>query len=408
MELFASLVSKGVTVPHPLTAIHGPCIEIHEGLESDLFLFPESRLILKRGHKNSGEKVVREARWIQQLPHDLRVKFPRIVSINEDDKSYCMEASPYETVSQLLSRCAIDAKTAFSYWYDGYNSFLAYRDSFESEVPLNWEFRFFNKAQQRLNSLRQEFSFYAQLCAFETLTIDDNVYLNAPTALRRIQQLVRLDPRFSLRPPYLTLMHLDLQFTNILGAPTGILLDPAGDPVGDPLYDVMKAIHHTDHEHIKQMYINAEKVESGSSEPQFCISLGEYNADRCRHLAYLDLLREFDDLCSYPPLHLEANVLVPNWELRFWYLYATTMLGGTLHIARSSISEPHRKSVTRYILSIVYLNRFLSMLISFLRREKVGISDELIQGIREHVVADQQAPFSSQIITACKITSSFS
>ena len=358
---FFALEQKGVSVNHPLVSKYGRCIKVSDGLESILWLFPESSLMIKKGIYN--KKVLQEAVWIKNLPEEIRRYFPRIISINSSDNSYIMEALPYQTVSSLLNENKITARRAFEYWRSGHKVFLSVRDKYEEYVPSGWEKTFLNKAQTRLRLLENESALFSDLSNHRHLIINDQTYLNAPLALERIRILMKKDISLSLRPNFLTLSHLDLQFSNILAGDDCILLDPTGGRSGDPLYDLMKAIHSTENEYIKQEFLFVQEKTGISSLREFELKISqEYTRDNIQK----NLIRIFETWVINTKDDCFRGVFTQDWPLRFWYEYATTMIGGTYLLFRSDIHNKLKKSLTRYLISTIYLNIFVSLYISHL------------------------------------------
>ena len=86
----------------------------HKGLEGQLSLSSDRRTVTKTAYPDTRHKVLREARWIQDLPPDLRARFPEVLTVSDAEAQYTMKAIPAPSVSEVLSAGRITPREAIA------------------------------------------------------------------------------------------------------------------------------------------------------------------------------------------------------------------------------------------------------------------------------------------------------
>ena len=208
-------------------------------------------LVRKEARGHGREKLINEISWLLQLPAALRRHFPvvRNYQLNASTVFYDMEFYPFSSLSDLILEGVISSEevlrkvTRVLTFY--VEKVIAHG---QSPSPGDYAVRtMIPKIRQRLDETRRE-----SPEVFTPLTMAASIYVNGKRYRRNIpcaagqRRTIGRDQKV-LQPPYLTLVHGDLHFGNMLTPVDDdegfILLDNRGDLRGDPMYDIAKILH---------------------------------------------------------------------------------------------------------------------------------------------------------------------
>ncbi len=189
--------------------------------------------IIKKETKTGGHKLMNEINFIQNLPKSIRKHFPKIIKYNINKKKayYDMEYCSFSLFADLIFNHIISLqdslrllKIIFNFLFNN-----LYKINIK-ETPIGFiENSYFNKIEQRFNSIKGRSNLFDKIASANDLIINRKKYKNFKIIINDLKQ----DAEFlsTLEPPFIASYHGDFKFDNILvDSKTGdfVLIDPRG------------------------------------------------------------------------------------------------------------------------------------------------------------------------------------
>ena len=200
------------------------------------------------------EKLINEAKWLINLPKDLKNHFPEVLNYNlEGDHVYMdLKYYPYKSLRRSLMSGEIDktkAKEILSKVFD-----FLFEKLYTKEIK-NYEKDFVNKVYfdrifDRLELSKKKSNIFREIIDKKTLKINGKEFSNIKPLISSLKS--EKDLLDALNPTRLSLLHGDLHFDNVLidkeNPEKFILIDPRGKMYGggvggDYTYDLGKVYH---------------------------------------------------------------------------------------------------------------------------------------------------------------------
>jgi len=189
--------------------------------------------IIRKETKTGRHKLINEINFIQNLPENIRKHFPKIIKYNINKKKayYDMEYCSFPLFADLIFNQIIspqDSLRLLKIILDFVFNNL-YKINVK-ETPVGFiESSYFNKIEQRVNSIKGRSDLFDKIVSAHYLIINRKRYKNFKIIINDFKQ----DAQFlsTIEPPVVASYHGDFKFDNILIDPnTGdfILIDPRG------------------------------------------------------------------------------------------------------------------------------------------------------------------------------------
>lgn len=196
------------------------------------------------------QKLEDEANWYKMLPSDIQVLCPRFISFEKksDHAVLTQELYGYPSLSELFLSSDInfeDWKLILEKLFNVHKYFEKYSVEPDKEL-INWLYK--TKTKERVNELRAQNEFWAEILAKDTIKINNKEYKNFPLLTKFIDEFADEISKNAT----MTIVHGDYCFSNILFDSSNYtfkLIDPRGrlkdkrTIYGDPRYDIAKLRH---------------------------------------------------------------------------------------------------------------------------------------------------------------------
>ena len=196
------------------------------------------------------QKLEDEAYWFNNLPEELKIATPRLISFkkNEDKAQLTQELYGYPSLQELYLSGEVNIED-WSYILEKlfglHKTFEKYTTN-ENEQALLW--LYCDKTAQRIEELKQQKTYWQRLFAEEKITINGVNYKGIRLLRKNIEQYAKNISKNVTQ----TIIHGDYCFSNILFDSSNYmfkLIDPRGrlnrnaTIYGDPRYDIAKLRH---------------------------------------------------------------------------------------------------------------------------------------------------------------------
>ena len=206
------------------------------------------KVVRKEAYMLGRQKLINEINWLNNLPSDLKDKFPKVLKSDTSGNIVYYEMPYYSDMETIANRIkngmpAKDVKAITEKVLKFYQEKIA--PNRMAQPTANYALNFLiSKIYERLDQAeRMSPNVFSDLIKAEEIKINGVWYDNIKTALAKIK--THPDWLNELQPPSMELFHGDLHFENILIDKDGnfIFLDPRGDDLGDQMYDIAKLLH---------------------------------------------------------------------------------------------------------------------------------------------------------------------
>ncbi len=196
------------------------------------------------------QKLEDEYFWYKNLPEELKILTPRLISFKKDSETgqLVQELYGYPSLQELY----LSGEVNIEDWNCIIGKLFLLHKKFEKfKIPSNkesLEWLYFDKTKSRIQELKEQNQYWGKLLSNETIIINGAEYKNLPKLQNRIEYVTQKLSKINNE----SIIHGDYCFSNILFDSNNYifkLIDPRGrlnanaTIYGDPRYDIAKLRH---------------------------------------------------------------------------------------------------------------------------------------------------------------------
>ncbi|MFN0117937.1 MAG: sigma factor-like helix-turn-helix DNA-binding protein [Elusimicrobiota bacterium] len=364
------------------------------GIEGKLILVPDGSGNLEVLKFGDPSKTKKEFDWLNNLPPALKTYFPR-VRLAPVEGAYFMELLIGLNLEQLLLKREMPPNKAVTQFLRIYDGFVKERKGNEIEAPENWRTnRGAAKAMKATHTLVEQEGYRVKPLVnakFIEIENENNKFLNLPEVSRRLAELIKLDQFDLLKPGKFGLIHGDLKPDNMF---LNKAIDPSGD-MGPDYYDLIKWFQNMDHKYPIWNDITAEEIPADSDTLRFNLNMTEKGLQNSGIMIETLRLME-EELKKRNPIL--KGLPFNEWAtLDFWNEYAGVISNGVPGVAKLSNDPADKRWQVRYLMAVIYMNRFLKTYADRLAQLGVVIPGELLENLPQEGFNPQKSIVSQLI-----------
>ncbi len=334
------------------------------GSFSNVMVTKEDEIIKKEGSTDT-KRLVNEISYLCNIPKKLQQYFTEIIDYATEGPTvwYTMRHYPQPSLKKLLLSGKINALEAVEILtriikFMVENVYVLKRD----DAPACYSNSVhFHRVEVRRQMTVSEAPIFGKIFEAERFIINELEYENPFKLIGRIKDNVKLSS--TLHPPYLSMIHGDLHFDNLLIDTTTVppkfrLVDPKGFSAGDPMYDISKLFHdfHGLYDFVYEYMFDLDwKCNDETFEAEFQIH-------NCA------ALREFKQINEYfPTIVSQFFESDPNWYLRMKFIEAIHF--NCLQPFHLKGDGQESKAISMFLIGVQLMNNFWEMVPAELRKE---------------------------------------
>ncbi len=316
-------------------------------------------LVRKQDHSSYGsKKLAQEIIWLLALPPDLQQHFPKVLhhQISPDFVWYDIPFYDIPSLRKLFFVGKIKAekglellKTLMDFMFSKVYSRSVRKGG------ATWVYKLhIQRIENRLMTTIERSNVFRDIINAEHITINGRHFQNIPAIIGCIK--TRRELIEVLAPPFISMIHGDLHFQNVLVDLEGksksnfILMDPKGEVGGsDPFYDLGKLWHsfHGLYDFIHEDLFNVDlKVKDNEVIAQFEL---DENPMLLEYQRLNELFPEW--IAKNSPLNRD-----PNWEMRTLFSEAAHFCSVMpFHLKMDGVEK---RAMALYLTGVKLLNEF--------------------------------------------------
>jgi len=206
--------------------------------------------VIKKESWDDPKRLINEISYLRSLPERVKLHFPKILEYDIKSKPVWYTMPHYDQLSlkKLILSGRFSATDAIDILSRVVKFLVEEVYTLKRELtPISYihSVHFFRVDERKKLSMKKA-PIFKKLFEAKKIIINGKEYENIFPILERIKDKTKL--LANLQPPYLSMIHGDPHFDNILvdlksSPPDFMLVDPKGFSIGDPMYDIAKLFH---------------------------------------------------------------------------------------------------------------------------------------------------------------------